>query len=176
MRKPSEDGSTEFKTVSDGWHRVTFADGIQPNVKKDEQSGKESKTLMIPYFVDEDSEDNGWKGALYPPWDMATGEQRIADILNAVDLWKAFDEKFPGEVSAFDPKLIAAFIKRVPGNSCMMRFGRQRPPRENWPEVKQIVSIAWAKAHGIELGGGTKRAAVVEEEPAEAGKKDEDGW
>jgi hypothetical protein len=180
MKKPSEDGSTEFKQITEGWHKVTFQDGIQPNIKKLDD-GKESKTLLVPWKIEEDSEDNGAKGAIYIPWGQTSGEQRIVDILNATVLLTAFEEKYPGDVSAFDPQIVSQFSKRVPGKACAMRFGKQRPPNDNFMEVKQIVSFAWAKEHGVAFGAGgeAKREPVVEDGPTQEAKgaaKGGDGW
>jgi hypothetical protein len=170
MRKPSEDGNWEFRLVETGWHRITFQDGIQPNIKKNDE-GVESKTLLFPFKVDEDSPDNGaLQKQFLGPWGNERAWAKVMDILSAVKLWDVFNEKFP-DAPDWDAQVIANIQKRVPGKSCMLRFGVTKDGKFN--EHFQINSFDWAKKQGIAVQGvGTTRPAVIEE--AEKGEAKEE--
>lgn len=117
-----EEANWGFRVPTEGWHVVTISEGIDITVN--EKSGKQS--LMIPAVIAEGSEDDGIKVTIFCPYKDASGdlsafgEQKAADVLNAVGLFDKFEEAFPGDISLFDPEVIEAIKLKLPGTFCKM--------------------------------------------------------
>jgi hypothetical protein len=109
--KGREDANWGYRIASAGYHIVEIQDGVEFTL--DEQGAR--KSLLIPVSVNEGSDDDGVKIAIFAPANHDFGEQKVADILAAVGLFAAFEEKFPGDVSFFDKGPFEALKAKLPG-------------------------------------------------------------
>jgi len=165
-------GEWGFAIVDPGYYRITWTSPIQ---KKEKES---SVTLEVPFKIDDDSSNNGTLRTLYIPWGTPFGEQKIADILVAVKMYKQFADKFPGDVSAFDPKFLAAFAKAIPGKPSVMKFAISKDGKFN--EFPSVYSEDYAKANGIDYSTASSGKRVPVADSAEPGPSesvsDDDAW
>ena len=108
-----------FPQPVDGWHVFQVEEGIDYAKNHETQEimldKKGAKKHIIPVtLVDPEDDSNGAKMSFFPA-ENARGEQLVADLLAATGQFKKFAEKFPGEVSVFDPPVMSAIKIKLPG-------------------------------------------------------------
>lgn len=120
--KQRESADWGFRVPTEGLHIVCIAEGV--DILTNANSGKQS--LMIPAIITEGGEDDGIKVTVFCPYKDAEGnfsefgEQKAADVLNAVGMYEKFEEKFPGDTSLFDVPVVEAMKLKLPGTFCKM--------------------------------------------------------
>jgi len=113
-----------FQTPEPGWYLMEFS-GEFPDPKPNEETGK--ITLRIPLKIVEGDYSGSQQSVfitLNPEKDgeLRANKKKVANILAATGLEEMFDKKFPGEISALDPKIIDAMKLKIPGKSIMVRL------------------------------------------------------
>jgi hypothetical protein len=104
-----------FENPAPGWHNAVVQEGID-FLRKDgaEMVGaKGNKTILVNMLID-GGEDDGKKISQMCPYETEFGEQKLADLLVATGLAAKFEEKFPGDVSLFDPQVFQAIQLKLP--------------------------------------------------------------
>ena len=95
------------------------------NLKVNETSGKES--FFIPFQIEDNDEDNGKKVGMFVNTRQEDGspyksvEKVFANVLANLGMEEAFNEKFPGDVSYLDNKVIEAMKIKLPGKVCQIK-------------------------------------------------------
>ena len=166
MRAQKREGADwGFRVPTPGWHTVCFQEGV--DLFTNETSGKQSVT--VPAVIDEGGADDGIRLTVFCPYKddtggfSAFGEQKLADVLSAVNLFDKFEEKFPGDVSLFEAHILEAVKIKVPG--C---FAKMKVELSKDSKYSNIVGIAGMKAD---------TAAVKPEKPAKStGKQAPADW
>ena len=172
---------TGFKKPVDGWHPVTFQQGIDFLPGKGGegvyQNERGFKTYKFPALVTEpEAESDG--ADVSQLCGVEKGGGWLANILACVGLWEAVKKRFPDPgVSVFDAPVIEGIKGKLPGLSCMMRTeidkdGNARV-REmaSFAKYKEIQAEAKAKAGKDAKKGKAETAAPAA--AAEEEKKDE---
>jgi hypothetical protein len=165
--KGRENVSWGFRNPVDGWHTVTFQEGI--NLKVNETSGKES--LYIPLAVDEGSEDDGCKlgtfintrdenGQLYK-----NAEQNIADVITNAGLFEKFSTQFKDATSWLDERIITALKLRLIGLQVMVETRVQKDQKGN----DRCNVMGWAPKGTVKEA---KKAPVAKAEKKSAAAAD----
>jgi hypothetical protein len=112
----TEGAKVGFTPAADGWHVLVAQEGL--NLSVNTNSGKES--FMIPFAIEEDSEDNGKRAAFFintrdenqKPYKSV--EKVMGDLLKNMKLEEAFVAKFPNN-EVIDPPVIEALKIKLPG-------------------------------------------------------------
>uniref|UniRef100_A0A6H1ZFY5 Uncharacterized protein n=1 Tax=viral metagenome TaxID=1070528 RepID=A0A6H1ZFY5_9ZZZZ len=162
LTKGTENVSWGFRNPADGWHTVSFQEGIA--LKVNETSGKES--LMVPLAVDEGSEDDGCKVTAFintrdenrQPYKSV--EKQIGDILTNAGLFDGFAKKFADADSYLDNKIIDAMKIKLPGTFVMVETrmskdnkGNDRCNIQGWAPkgtAKEAKKVGKAEKKGAE--------------------------
>jgi hypothetical protein len=163
--KGRENPQYGFQNPSPGWHRMVIQEGID-FYKKDGEvvlNDKGNKRIIINMAVDGGEED-GRRVSHWIGFGTEFGEQQVADLLVVTGLAKKFEEKFPGEVSLFDPKVYQAIVMKLPGQFLMVnvthRKGKDDTVNANVFELAKIG----AKIKGKDVAA--KPAPAPESAPA----------
>lgn len=179
MKEQAHDGKTFTGiTVPDGWHEIEIQDGINYMPGKGGegvyQDDKGFKAWKIPMKVknDDDTSNGGIVGCTVFE---ANGGDLMATILNAAGLWKTICEKFPGDETVFDKKIMDGVKTRLPGKTFMIE---SRLDKAGFAKVISVASYAKYKELSAEKKEDKKSSGKKEES-----KKDTttaagtgDGW
>jgi len=144
-----------FTPPSDGWHMIEFQEGIAYLEKDGKvlEDKKGKKLIAFPAVIKEDgTDDDGKKVSVIVAEGTDFGEQKVADILVATELFEKFEQHFPGDVSVFDSAPWSKIVTSVPG-----KFAKIKIEASKDGKFANIVGLTNVK---------TK----VEEKPKESGK------
>jgi hypothetical protein len=121
--KGREEPDYSFQIPAPGWHNAVIQEGID-FLKKDGEdtvSAKGNRTIIVNMVI-EGGEDNGKKVSIFAPYDTEFGELKLADLLTVTGLAPKFEEKFPGDVSLWDPKVFQAIQLKLPKNFLQVKL------------------------------------------------------
>ena len=164
-----------FEKPVDGWHLIQFGEGIEFLKDKDGATWKHEKTganaYKFPAMVVDDTDASNGLDCSQIIMVNDFGEQRVADILASVGLYKKFAEKFPGDdVSMFSEPVMNAIKTKVPGTFMKVRL------ETNKKDFQNVVEFAKADAKvedkKKDTGKGKKDKTTEVKAPAASG----DGW
>lgn len=163
MKEQAHDGKTFTGiAVPDGWHEIEIQDGIDYMPGKGGegiyQDDKGFKAWKIPMKVknDDDAANGGTVGCTVFE---ANGGDLMATILDAAGLWKTICDKFPGDETVFDKKIMDGVKTRLPGKTFMIE---SRLDKAGFAKVISVASYAKYK----EIAAGQK------EDKKSGGKKE----
>ena len=179
MKEQAHDGKTFTGiAVPDGWHEIEIQDGIDYMPGKGGegvyQDDKGFKAWKIPMKVknDDDAANGGTVGCTVFE---ANGGDLMATILDAAGLWKTICEKFPGDETVFDKKIMYGVKTHLPGKTFMIE---SRLDKAGFAKVISVASYAKYKELSAEKKEDKKSSGKKEES-----KKDTttaagtgDGW
>ena len=113
--KGREEPDYNFQIPAAGWHNVIVQEGIDFLKKdgEDKVSDKGNRTIIVNMVID-GGEENGKRCSLFCPFETEFGEQKLADLLVVTGMAPKFEEKFPGDVSLWDPKVFQAIQLKLP--------------------------------------------------------------
>ena len=164
MKEQAHDGKTFTGiAVPDGWHEIEIQDGIDYMPGKGGegvyQDDKGFKAWKIPMKVknDDDAANGGTVGCTVFE---ANGGDLMATILDAAGLWKTICEKFPGDETVFDKKIMDGVKTRLPGKTFMIE---SRLDKAGFAKVISVASYAKYK----------ELSAEKKEDKKSSGKKEE---
>ena len=120
-----ENADWSSRMASDGWHTVVISEEIGYKKNKEGEVIKDKKgnaLFFIPAVIKEEGDDDGIQQTVIASYGTTFGEQKIADVLAATKLFKIFEEKFPGDVSLWDEKVLNAVRDKLQGKFMKMRI------------------------------------------------------
>lgn len=183
--------SSGFERAADGWHIVKFDEGIDYLKRKDKESGEEVLSTnksgdkahkLVLIVEDEEDESNGVKIDVICS-ENKKGEQTLTNFLGATGLFAKFVKAFPGDVSAFDDKVMTKIKTNLPGQFLRVKT-HQSPDRKN-PDNVYVNIVGFgpmsdsiekleaalfpgkketAAGKGGKKGGEDKKSEVVDDE------------
>ena len=133
LTKGTENVSWGFRNPVDGWHTVSFQEGI--NLKVNETSGKES--LYIPLTVDEGSDDDGCKlGTFINTRDenkqpYKSVEKQLGDVVTNAGMFDNLTKKFADADSYLDSRIIDTLKIKLPGTFVMVETRMTKDQKGN---------------------------------------------
>ena len=167
MKEQAHDGKTFTGiAVPDGWHEIEIQDGIDYMPGKGGegvyQDDKGFKAWKIPMKVknDDDTANGGTVGCTVFE---ANGGDLMATILDAAGLWKTICEKFPGDETVFDKKIMDGVKTRLPGKTFMIE---SRLDKAGFAKVISVASYAKYKELSAEKKEDKKSGGKKEEKAA----------
>lgn len=182
MKEAGKDHVQSFRSVSDGWHVIEFAQGIDLAKNKEGEISIDkngNKSLFVPAIVNNaDDPDNGIN--VNQRLNFGFHGEWLAGLLACVGLWEAVEKKYPGKnVSVFDTPIIEGIKARLPGNKCM---ARTEVDKDGYSKVREMASFVRYKE--LQAGDKTKAAGKkkgtsvtsVEEIKEEVSAGTGDGW
>jgi hypothetical protein len=134
-----------FTPVKDGWHIGEFQEGIDYIKNKEGvifQDDAGGKAWKFPIVI-KDPEDEADNAKVELSIFETKGDDQMATTLSSLGMLKAVEEKFPGDVSPFDKRIMEGVKKNFPGKSCMI-FTKQ--DKKGFARVHATVSFAQYKA------------------------------
>lgn len=167
-----------FKVASDAWHSCEFQEGIDwmhgkggEGIWQDEQG---NKAVNLPVkVVDDNDEDNG--ALIGITVFTKGGGDAMATILDAAGLWKAVTDKFPGDISVFDPKVIDGIKIKLPGRPVMVLSEVDKKGFAKGIKVASFEEYKQIKAAGGDGPKSDKKGGKKEEKKSESQKADDWG-
>lgn len=133
-----ENAKWGFEPPKDGFHLVTFQEGIK-YLEKDGAiltDKNNNKLIVFPVTIkDERDPDNGKNINQIFSENTDWSEQKIADLLVAAGIYKKFEENFPGDVSVFDQQAMDVIKVRLPGCSAALKIETDKKGYQNVVET-----------------------------------------
>jgi len=142
--KGRENAQWGFQQPSEGWHMVQFEEGIDYLKDSDGKvvQDKNGKNLLALPAVIKDDEDADKKINVIVSEGTDMGEQRIADVLAAIKMYATFEQNFPGDISLFDPRVMAKVKEHIPGKFAKFRIEVTTRKDKKTNEEKTYANIA----------------------------------
>lgn len=156
-----EQGEWGFSKAADGWHLICFDEGIGLLTNKEGEVVKDDKDrdlYKLPATIKDSADESNDISVDQIVVASDFGEQKIADILAAVGLFKKFAEKFPGDVSFFEPKVMEAIKTKLPGK--FMKVYTEQTKDGKYTNVTKFAK-ADAKTDAPPAPKGTKAAPAT---------------
>jgi hypothetical protein len=156
-----------MRKMATGWHVGEMG---EVEIFTKEADGRQS--LMFRVKDTSGGDDDGLQQtifAAYPADGKNYGEQKVADILYALDLEESFNKKYPESKypSFFVESIIGDFQKKLPGMPCQFFV---KEDKKGYTNVEKLVG---PKVDTSKLGGGK---AKDEDKGSGDGKSGNGGW
>ena len=178
LGKSQEGKSFGRISVADGWHEVEVQDGID-YVKNKEgnivETDSGAKSWKFTFKVTKSSDESSIGGFISTTVFEGSND-KLATILASGGLWDIICEKFPGDISPFDKKVMEGVKSKFPGRPLMI-LSKQN--KDGFANAEAFSSVKYFKEHIAPTLGSEapEKPAAKKEEPAK-GKKaaSEDDW
>lgn len=138
-----------FKMAEDGWHVVTFQEGIdllRRNTEKGEEIVKDKKgnqSWKFPLLVTDPDDPSDGIAVDSIAGENERGEQWVANLLGAASLFESFAEHYPGERSFFEEEIMKKVKQKLPGQ--IIRIKTEQGPDWKDKTVTRVYIVGWGK-------------------------------
>ena len=151
-----------FSNPSEGWHRFVIQEPID-FMKKDGvivENDKGVKTIIVNLAVDGGEED-GRRVSMFCQYGTDFGGTKLANLLAATKLLKKFEERFPGDVSLWDPAVFPSVQAKLCGGYLKAKVSHSKQGDKVYANVVATSTLDFNDAKSMtKSSGGTAPTAV----------------
>ncbi len=167
-----EDADWGFEVIPKGTYILTVTEGISVNLS--EKSGKES--MKIPFKVAKGEYKDASTSMFISTEESSRdfSEQKLLDVMACLGLIHKFKEKFPGDISPLDPKVIDAIKVAFPGKSLEADITNTVKKGKDGADDTVFVNIQRIRKIGSSDNSRSKDKPAAAKEPIPAGASEWD--